>query len=303
LYNATVYKSYLKGLNIPFISRHGISYHHLLQSLFIGEKFVMKISRRAFNQLFATGALATFGLQQGFAQTKRRLGLIFPVIDRGVPEEGLSLYGDQVEFIINNVDLKTMTPEGYDAVIADIPEKAIALANQGVEAIMVMGTSLTFYQGQEFNQRVQDTIQDVTGLPASTMSNAIIHGLQEVGANKVVCATAYNDVVNNRLVRFLGQHDFSVTHIQGLGIEAVEDILAVTDPQLIEFCSNVAAQADDSDAILISCGGLITLNILEPVEGRTQLPAVSSTPHALYEGAKLLGIDPKVPGYGKLLAG
>jgi len=262
----------------------------------------MTITRRSLSKLLMASAVAPFSFQSGLAQGKRRLGLIFPVIDRGVPEEGLSLYGDQVEFLIDNVDLKTMTPEGYDSVIDDIPRKAESLANQGVEAIMVMGTSLTFYQGREFNERIVDTIRNVTGLPASTMSNGIIHGLQEVGASNVVCATAYNDEVNSRLVRFLGQHDFTVSHIQGLGIEAVDDILAVTDPQLIEFCTNVAAQSVEADAILISCGGLITLNILEPVEGNIRLPAVSSTPHALYEGAKLLGINAKVPGYGQLLA-
>lgn len=263
----------------------------------------MSASRRKILQAMSASIAAQMIPLNTQAQTKKRLGLIFPVIDRGVPEEGLTLYGDKIDYIIENLDLKTMTPEGYDAVIADIPEKAMKLAEQNVDAIMVMGTSLTFYQGREFNERLAETVASATGLPTSTMSNGIINGLKAVGGKNIVCATAYNDEVNNRLVRFLGQHDFNVLNIQGLGIEAVEDIFSVTDPQLIKFCGEVTDAAQGADAILISCGGLITLDILAPVENLVNIPAVSSTPHGLYEGAKLLGMDASVPGYGSLISG
>jgi arylmalonate decarboxylase len=229
--------------------------------------------------------------------------MIFPVIDRGIPEEAISMYGDRIEYVIENLDLQTMTPDGYDAVIDDIPEKAENLAKQNVDAIMIMGTSLTFYQGREFNEQLVETVASATGLPTSSMSNGIINGLKEVHGKHIACATAYNDVVNARLVHFLQEHNFEVLNIEGLGIEAVGDIFSVTDPELIDFCGHVAQGATGADAMLISCGGLITLDILAPVEANTNLPAVSSTPHALYEGAKLLGMDAKVEGYGRLLSG
>lgn len=261
----------------------------------------MRITRR---KLLATTSSLAFAGSFGplaRAQRKPRLGMIFPVIDRDVPEEAIRMYGDRIDYVVENLDLKTMTPDGYDAVIGDIPALARKLVAQDVDAIMVMGTSLTFYQGREYNDRLTQTLRDATGLPVSTMSNGIINGLKAVGGKNLACATAYNDEVNDRLVRFLGQHGFNVLHIEGMGIEAVEDVLTVTDPQLIDFCAGAGAKAQSADAILISCGGLITLDILLPVEQRLGIPAVSSTPHALYEGARLLGIDARVPGYGRLL--
>jgi arylmalonate decarboxylase len=261
----------------------------------------MAISRRTFSKSAATILLPV--LSHGvFAQRKPRLGMIFPVIDREVPEEAVRMYGDSIEYVVENLDLKTMTPAGYDAVIGDIPALTQKLVAQEVDAIMVMGTSLTFYQGREFNERLTRTIAESTGLPTSTMSNGIINGLRAVGGTRIACATAYNDVVNERLVRFLQQHDFEVSGIEGLGIEAVEDIFSVTEPELIDFCSRVGNTARRADAVLISCGGLITLDVLAPVEARTGKPAISSTPHALYEGARLLGLDASVPGYGTLLS-
>jgi arylmalonate decarboxylase len=166
-----------------------------------------------------------------------------------------------------------------------------------------MGTSLSFYKGEEFNQRLTQTLRETTGLPVTTMSTAVIDGLHAVAAKRVVVATAYNEEVNSRLRAFLLEHGFEVLAMQGLGIEAVEDIFSVTQPQLIEFGAQIAASVTGADSILVSCGGLRTLEILQPLEGRTGLPAVSSTPHALFAGAKLLGMSGLAPGYGRLLAG
>jgi arylmalonate decarboxylase len=135
------------------------------------------------------------------------------------------------------------------------------------------------------------------------MSTAIIQGLQEVGATRVAVATAYNDEVNARLKAFLDEHSFTVLEVRGLGIEAVEDIFSVTQPQLIDFGADVVSASPGANSILVSCGGLRTLEILAPLEARAGVPAVSSTPHALYAGARLLHIDAHVDGYGALLSG
>jgi len=263
----------------------------------------MGLSRRALLELL--GLSASFSGLSGalLAAGTRKLGLIFPPAGRGVPEEGVSMYADSVEFLVENLGLETMTPEGYDAVVDRIGPMAAKLVERGAEAVVLMGTSLSFYQGEAFNQELTREMREATGLPVVTMSTAIIEGLKAVGAERLVAATAYNDEVNARLRRFLIEHDFEVLAVQGLGIEAVEDIFSVTQPQLIDFGAEVYASAADVDGILVSCGGLRTLEILEPLERRCNVPAVSSTPHALFAGAKLLGLSGHVPGYGRLLSG
>jgi arylmalonate decarboxylase len=114
--------------------------------------------------------------------------------------------------------------------------------------------------------------------------------------------TAYNDEVNDRLRAVLVEHGFEVLTVQGLGVEAVEDINLVTQSDLLEFCVRVAQSAPEADAVLVSCGGLRTLEILAPLESRTNRPAVTSMPHGLYYAAKLLGMDARVAGYGRLIA-
>ena len=52
-----------------------------------------------------------------------------------------------VRFIPRGVGVRALTPEGYDPAWNGILPAADYLAKQGVDAIMVIGTSLTFYRG------------------------------------------------------------------------------------------------------------------------------------------------------------
>ena len=145
------------------------------------------------------------------------LGLIFPVT-RPVPPEGLAMYPTGVKFITLGLGLKTMTPEGYDAVIDRIGPAGEQLAKQGANAVVLMGTSLSFYKGAAFNERLTATLKKATGLPVTTMSTGVIEGLKTVGATRVVAATAYDDEVNHRLQSFLKESGFEVLGVKGLGM-------------------------------------------------------------------------------------
>lgn len=230
------------------------------------------------------------------------LGLIFPPFGRGIPEEGVAMYGASLRFVVTGLGLDRMTPEGYDAVIGLIPEAAEQLVAAGAEAIELTGTSLTFYQGEAFNRRLLETVTAASGLPATTMSNGVIEGLKAVGAERVAVATAYNDEVNVRLRSFLIEHGLEPQVITGLGIEAVTDVDSVTQDDLLEFGARVAASAPDADSLLVSCGGFRTLELIAPLEARTGVPVISSMPHGLWAGARLVGLSGAAPGYGTLLS-
>ncbi len=229
------------------------------------------------------------------------LGLIFPV-ERPVPEEALIMYPNGVRFITSNLDLKRLTPEGYDAVIDNIPAAARKLKAAGAQAITLMGTSLSFYKGASFNQKLTETIKQASGLPATTMSTGVIEGLHEMKTRHLAVATAYNDEINSRLRAFLLESGFEVLAMKGLGIVDVAGVNDVKQDELLKFCVSVHMMAPHADGILVSCGGLRTLEILAPLEKQTQVPAVSSTPHALRAGVRLLGLSGRVTGYGRLLS-
>lgn len=260
----------------------------------------MTFSRREFLQAgVAVGVSAAIGS----AQTRPLLGLIAPPADYPVPAEGLALYDAALQFSVVGLGLKTMTPAGYDSVIDKIVPAALELKKRGVAAIDLLGTSLTFYRGAAFNEKLLDDIRRATGLKATSMSTAVVDGLRAVSARRVAVATAYNEEVNRRLDAFLRELGFDVVAMKGLGLEAIGAAEKVTQADLQKFSAGVFKQASKSpDALLVSCGGLRTLEILAPLEKETSVPVVSSLPHSLWAGMRLLGLNVKAPGYGRLLA-
>src|SRR5687768_11278249 len=177
----------------------------------------MKLRRRTILESIGSAALlGTLGFPVAATEQSRKLGLIFPPAGRGVPEEGLAMYGDRIEYLIENLGLETMTPEGYEAVLDRIGPCAERLAARGAEAVMLTGTSLTFFKGEAYNQELTRLVVEATGLPVMTMSTAVIEGLKAVGATRIAAPTAYNDEVNDRLRAFLVEHGFEVLTVQGL---------------------------------------------------------------------------------------
>ena len=257
-------------------------------------------SRRAALDLLI-GAMVGAAVNTTAAADTPMLGLLGPV-EATVPLEATTLYPSGVRFEAASLGLKTMTPDGYDAVLDRIAPTAKALAQRGARAIALMGTSLSFYKGAAFNRELTRRTARVSGRPVVTMSTAVVEGLRSVGGKRLAVATAYDKEVNRRLRTFLHEEGFEVLTIRGLGVEKVEDIHAVTQKGLLEFSAGVAESSKGADALLVSCGGLHTLDLLQPLEQRCKVPVVSSLPHALRAGVRLVGLSGRVPGYGKLLA-
>ena len=264
----------------------------------------MDIDRR---HLLATGAatIAAAALKSRDTDAAAKvpvLGLIFPPARRDIPEEGLAMYGDRLRYVVTGLGVEKMTPEGFDTVQALIPAAAEKLAKAGADAIELTGTSLTFYTGEAYTQQLREIVTTASGLTATTMSNGVIDGLKAVGAKRVAVATAYNETVNDRLRAFLREHGLEALVITGMGIEAMTDVDKVTQQDLLEFAAKVRASAPAADSLLVSCGGFRTLELIAPLEARTGVPVISSMPHGLWAGARLVGLNGAAPGYGRLLS-
>jgi arylmalonate decarboxylase len=230
------------------------------------------------------------------------LGLIFPPGTRGVPEEGVAMYGDTLRYVVTGLGIERMTADSFDAALQRIPAAAKQLAAAGAHAIELTGTSLTFYKGEAFNQSLREQVMNASGLRATTMSNGVIDALKAVGARSIAVATAYNDDVNSRLRAFLLEHGLDAAVITGMGLEAMTDVDKVSQEGLLQFSERVYHSARGADSLLVSCGGFRTLEIIAPLEARTGVPVVSSMPHGLWAGARLVGLSGAAPGYGRLLS-
>jgi arylmalonate decarboxylase len=262
----------------------------------------MVTSRRDLIKLGLSAAGATIAAGPLVAAADPAVGLIFPPLNYPIPPDARRLYPRGVEFLSGGVGLPGgMTVEGYDEAIPRVIPAAEALAKQGAKAISVFGSSLTFYKGAKFNEELTRKVTQATGLPATTQSNGLVDGLRVANAKRVAVATAYTDVVTDRLKAFLQEHGFQVTYAKGLGYERIPES-AATQEILFKLGADVYANSQKADALVVSCGALQTLDLIVPLERQTKVPVVSSTPHGLMNAVRLLGVSPRAQGFGMVLA-
>lgn len=230
-----------------------------------------------------------------------RIGLVVPNATDRIPAEGPMMYPD-VTFVARGVGVRALTPEGYDAAWDAILPAAKELAGQQIDAIMVIGTSLTFYRGYDAHQELLEQLRAETGLPVSTMSEAVVDGLRSVGARRVAVATAYSDLVNGRLADFLGHAGFDVLSMKGFGLTGFGDAAKQSEQDILDLSGKAIDAAKGAQAVLISCGGLQTLGCAVPIERRHGIPVVTSTQSAFWKALRLVGESGQVPDRGRMLA-
>jgi arylmalonate decarboxylase len=260
-------------------------------------------SRREFLKVAGiASACGAFGASAFGAADEPALGLIFPPLNYPIPPDAKLLYPMGVRFLGDGVGLSGgMTIEGYEEAIPRTLPAAERLAKQGAKAISMFGSSITFYKGAKFNEELTQKITKLTGLPATTQSNGLVEGLRVANAKRVAVATAYTDIVTARLKIFLEEHGFDVTFAKGLGYERIPQG-AATHEILFKLGTDAYANSKKADALVVSCGALKTLDLIVPLENEIKVPVVSSTPHGLMNGVRLLGVSPRAKGFGMVLA-
>ena len=132
------------------------------------------------------------------------------------------------------------------------------------------------------------------------LERAIIAGLRHLKVRRVAVATAYIDEVNTQLRTYLELSDFEPLALEGLAISDVQAVGQVPTQVLVDLCLKVFEDQPGADGLLISCGGLVTLDAVREVEARLQVPVVSSSPAGFWDLVRTAGLDARSPGQGRL---
>lgn len=229
------------------------------------------------------------------------LGVIVPPADGAVPPELPQLYGSRFRFAASGLGIPQISTAGFDTVIERVAECSRALAGAGARAVSLMGTSLSFYRGGAWREDLVRTMRSSSGLPATTMSHAIVEALRAVGARRLAVGTAYAQEMNRRLEGFLADSGFEVLSLEALELLTVQQVQSVGTPELLALGTRAVRAAPAADALLISCGGLRTLDVAVPLEQSLGLPVVSSAVAGAWSAVRLLGDCGHAEGYGRLL--
>lgn len=229
------------------------------------------------------------------------IGFIVPPAPGLVPPDAATIY-PTVDFVAEGLGLAEMSEHGYDSVIEDVGKVAKGLGERGVRTIALMGTSLSFYRGPEFNQQLEQEMQAQSGVPCLTMTTALLTACERLDVTRVAVATAYRDDVNRALEAYLSASGIEVLSLASLNIVSIDEVHAVPHDEVTRIGREAYRQARDPQAILISCGGLPTRQAVRQLEEETGVPVVTSPLAGLWATLVRAGLDPRVENEGRLLA-
>lgn len=231
------------------------------------------------------------------AEWTTRLGLIVPSWNTVMEYEFLRMLPKGMSLHSSRIAHTGDTEPALLHMMDELEPAATLLAHAHVDAICYGCTASGFIQADvRRDVHVAETASRSLGVPIVTTSDAVAAALDHLGARRVAVASPYEAWLNQHLRRYLESRGFTVTSIAGFG---TQEHAKCSPEQTLELALGVVRP--DSDAILLSCANLRTLEIIEPLEQATGLPVVTSTQASLWRLLTRIG-QSGPGGPGRLLA-
>lgn len=171
------------------------------------------------------------------------------------------------------------------------------LPDDGLDVVCFACTSGTVAVGEK--RSLTELARGAPGAKGTTLAGSVRKALTAVGARRIVVGTPYLDELNVNVARFFRGAGFEVADIQGLNLEYDTEMIRVAPDYLVEFAAEI--DRPDIDAMVISCGALRTIEVVDEIERRLGKPVLCSNQAMLWDCLRLAGVDDRIAGLGSLL--
>jgi maleate cis-trans isomerase len=179
------------------------------------------------------------------------------------------------------------------------PAHRLAAAGAGV--LCWACTSGSFVGGAAWSRDQLAALTAETGLPATSASLALAEAVRALRATEVDLLSPYPGPLTDVLRAFLSACGVGVRAVAALGCEAG------ADSHRLDLHAAVAGFAPRLGApavpLMIPDSAVNTLELVAQLESHLGRPVVTANQATLWQGLRLLGRPPRVPGAGALLAG
>ncbi|HEY0294061.1 MAG TPA: hypothetical protein VGC69_01865 [Bordetella sp.] len=172
----------------------------------------------------------------------------------------------------------------------------LSMVKPSVIALAHTATSYTL--GKDEEAQLTRRVEAETGIRFITAFASVVAALRQLGVSRVAVGTPYSESTTQQCRLNLEAHGFQVVSCARLqGVTNIYDETA-------ERAYQLARQVDvaEAQAVFLSGVGMPTVDVLQTLEQDTGKPAISSTSAMMWNALRTAGVQPSIPGYGRLLA-
>ena len=197
--------------------------------------------------------------------------------------------------------------------VKKLEECTDALAEVGSDIIAQIGTPFSFASegGLNFTKKLHAKLERKTKTPIVLMGLSVINAIKSQGYKSVaVACTYYDDELATKYTDFLEQAGIKVLAMQNWTTQGLfssqknlEEIgWRYPMSYTYQAAKLVAQEAPGADCIVVSGGGVRTIDVIEPLEYDLQKPVIASNEALFWDIFNNLGIHEPILGKGSLLA-
>ncbi|MDH3694098.1 MAG: arylmalonate decarboxylase [Gammaproteobacteria bacterium] len=170
------------------------------------------------------------------------------------------------------------------------------LPDDKLDVISFACTSGTVAVGEEKSEA--ELNKGASGAKATTLMGAVRKALNAVGASRLAVGTPYADELNTNVATYILNAGFELANFQGMNLNYDNEMIRVAPEYLVEFAQ--AIDRPDADAILISCGALRTIDVVEDIERLVGKPVICSNQAMLWDCLRLANVNDPLENLGRL---
>lgn len=172
------------------------------------------------------------------------------------------------------------------ALVADLEDVADACSRLAAvsDTLVYACTSGSFIAGNAGERALVETMIEHGAARAATTSGGLREALDALGARRVAVVSPYGADLTDRLVSFLAENGLQVTNAVSMGL--LSDVHKVSPRHLADL--TMEADTNDADALFLSCTGLATFDLIEPLEAELGKPVLTANQVTMWKALRLV---------------
>lgn len=231
------------------------------------------------------------------------MGMITPSHDSGYGSyEFEVMCPDGVVTLDGRCMVRNLTRNELQRASQDAVNEAEKLATAKCNVIDYIATATCFVLGNDGEAQLVKSIEDKTGIPATSGGRAVVDALRFMNAEKIITFTPYGnpevaqtcrDYFHNEGIEIVGEENMSFTN--------PADVNKVEPLRILAHITRLAEEHPEAEGVFCVGGCFRTVGIIDDLEKLIGIPVVGTQQANMWKCLQMCGIEDKMPQFGRLL--
>jgi maleate isomerase len=230
---------------------------------------------------------------------RARIGYTSPPLTTEVfPYEFYKIVPAGVTLVITTLAITDRGPSEIDQSYALSMKAARAMVAASVDVVVLGGVPINLSRGDGTD--MVRALAEELNVKISSSAAAQEKAVKALGCRKVVIAQPYDDSQNERQASYAKRYGCEVLGVAGWG-SALNQMGGIPRHAALDMGRALMRAHPQADSILLPSPAWPTAEAIGPLEREFGVSVVSAVQAAIWDALRLVGVNDRIEGYGRLL--